>query len=191
MLALRGLLSLFLLSMTPMGAWAEAELPIPQGPVILEVSGKISQTNHGDEAHFDYAMLESLGMHEIATHTPWTEGLIRFEGPLAQDLLDAVGAQGNRLMIKGLDGYIAEVPASDFYRHKVILALSKNGERLRVRDRGPIIIVYPFDQKPELLTEEIRFRSVWQVMSIHVEGTTSTQRKEQRGANDRFYIVEC
>jgi hypothetical protein len=169
MLSLRGLLTSLLLQVS-VGAWADAELSSPQGPVLLKVSGDITQTNHGDEAHFDYAMLAALGLHEVATHTPWTEGLIRFEGPLGRDLLKMIGAQGRKLMVKGLDGYIAEVPASDFYQHDVILALKKNGERLRVRDRGPIIIVYPFDQKPELLTEQIRFRSVWQVASIHVEG---------------------
>jgi hypothetical protein len=170
MLSLRGLLTLLLLQVSIGTAWADAELPQPQGPVLLKVSGSISQTNHGDEAHFDYAMLTALGMHEIVTHTPWTEGLVRFEGPSGRNLLKAVDAHGSQLMVQALDGYVAEVPVSDFYQHDVILALKKNGERLRVRDRGPIIIVYPFDQKPELLTEQIRFRSVWQVASIHVGG---------------------
>ncbi|MCG7600261.1 molybdopterin-dependent oxidoreductase [Halomonas sp. McH1-25] len=171
-----------LLLLVASSTWANAELPSPQGPVILEVSGNIAQTNHGDEAHFDYAMLAALGMHEIATHTPWTEGLIRFEGPLGRDLLEAVGAQGDQLSVKGLDGYVAEVPASDFFKHEVILALKMDGERLRVRDRGPIIIVYPFDQKPQLLTEQIRFRSVWQVASIHVG--ESPDRAGKRGGSE-------
>ncbi|MEC9482245.1 MAG: molybdopterin-dependent oxidoreductase [Halomonas sp.] len=144
-------------------------LPMPEGPVILEVSGDIANTNVGDEAHFDYAMLSDLGMHEVVTHTPWTQGVSRFEGPLARDLLDAVGAQGDDLTVTGLDGYVAEVPASDFRKHDVILALKRDGERIPIRERGPIFVLYPFDQKPELVTERIRFRSLWQVASILVE----------------------
>lgn len=161
---------LLLLSLFPSSALlADTALPVPEGPVILEVSGNIGQTNVGDEAHFDYAMLTELGMHEIVTHTPWTEGASRYVGPLGRELLDAVEAQGSLLKVKALNEFVAEVPASDFRDYDVILAIERDGERMPIRDFGPIFVLYPFDQHPELLNEQIRFRSVWQVASIHVE----------------------
>ncbi|SFH19716.1 molybdopterin-dependent oxidoreductase [Modicisalibacter xianhensis] len=163
-------LSLFLLFLLlPLRTlWADT-LPMPEGQVILKVSGAISHTNVADEAHFDYTMLAALGMHDVETHTPWTEGESRFTGPLGRDLLDAVGAQGNLLKVKALNEFVADVPVEDLRNHDVILAVEKDGERMPVRDFGPIFVLYPFDQNPKLLNETYRFRSVWQVKSIRVE----------------------
>ncbi|OBX34441.1 hypothetical protein A8U91_03494 [Halomonas elongata] len=67
-----------------------------------------------------------------------------------------------------LNGFEASIPISDFERYDVILAMRRNGEPMPIRDFGPLFVVYPFDQHPELRTEAIRFRSVWQVNRIVV-----------------------
>ncbi|MEC9482246.1 MAG: oxidoreductase [Halomonas sp.] len=159
---------LFTILLAPSATYAGG-LPVPTGPVLLVVSGDLAHTNIGDEAHFDYAMLTDLGMQEIRTHTPWTEGLSRFEGPLGRDLLAAVGARGDNLKVKALNEFVADVPVADFREHDVILALKRDGQRMPVRDFGPMFVLYPFDQNPDLLNEKYRFRSVWQVANIHVE----------------------
>lgn len=144
-------------------------LEAPEGPVILVVSGKVGQTNVGDEAHFDKAMLESLGQHETITHTPWHDGVIGFSGPLVRAILEAVDAEGEAIRVIALNEYSATVPISDFKNYDVILAMQANGKALRIRDQGPLFVIYPFDQHPELLDEEIFSRSVWQVARIAVE----------------------
>lgn len=144
-------------------------LEAPEGPVILVVSGKVGQTNVGDEAHFDKAMLESLGQHETITHTPWHDGVIGFSGPLVRAILEAVDAEGEDIRVIALNEYSATVPISDFKNYDVILAMQANGKALRIRDQGPLFVIYPFDQHPELLDEEIFSRSVWQVARIAVE----------------------
>ena len=152
MITSRLLLVLFALLLPLRSLWADT-LPLPEGPVILQVAGAISRTNVGDEAHFDYEMLAALGMHEVETHTPWTEGVSRFTGPLGRDLLDAVGAQGELLKVKALNEFVADVPVADLRSHDVILAVKRDGERMPVRDFGPIFVLYPFDQNPKLLNE--------------------------------------
>lgn len=148
---------------------AMAHLPPPQGKVILKVSGNIEHTNVGDEAHFDYDMLMILSPHALDTSTPWTEGSSHFEGPLVRAVLEAVGARGDKLRITALNDFAADAPVSDFYDYDVILALERDGEPMEIRDFGPIFVLYPFDDYPQqLLTETIRFRSVWQVANIHV-----------------------
>lgn len=164
------LLLLFLLLISAsLTAWAATSLPQPKGRVLLTVSGNITRTNVGNEAQFDAAMLHDLGMHTVATHTPWTDGVSRFAGPRGRDVLDAVGAKGAVLRVKALNDYVAELPASDFYDYDVLLALERDGKPMSVRSFGPIFVLYPFDEKPELQTEKIRFRSVWQVDRIEVE----------------------
>lgn len=144
-------------------------LEAPTGSVILEVAGNITQTNVGSEAHFDKAMLEALSQRTTQTSTPWHDGVVSFEGPLGKALLDAVGAEGEQLRVVALNDYASMVPVSDFYDHEVIFAMRADGQPLRIRDHGPLFIIYPFDENPSLLNEEILTRSVWQVKRIEVE----------------------
>lgn len=156
-----GLLWLFL-------AGSGHALEAPQGRVILTVSGSITETNADDTALFDRPMLESLEQQVTRTHTPWHDGQVTFTGPLGRDVLEAVGARGSMLRVTALNDYSATVPVADFLEYDVILAMSLDGTPLRVRDQGPLFIIYPFDDYPELLTEKMMTRSVWQVVHIDV-----------------------
>lgn len=144
-------------------------LEVPDGPVLLVVSGKVGHPNVGDEAHFDKAMLEALEQHETITRTPWYDDAVRFSGPLGRAILEASGAEGMNTRVVALNEYAATIPVSDFEQHNVIFAMQANGKTLRVRDQGPLFVIYPFDQHPELLNEEILSRSVWQVERIEIE----------------------
>lgn len=140
----------------------------PTGRVLLKVGGEISVTNVGDEAHFDREMLLALPQRQTLTATPWHDGKVAFSGPLGRELLAAVGARGETLRVVALNDYEVSLPVTDLQRYDVILAMTMNGEPLRVRDQGPLFVIYPFDEEPHLLNEEILMRSVWQVASIHV-----------------------
>lgn len=157
-----------LLSLFGLQAMADS-LPQPSGPVILTLEGALSNTNGKGVARFDRDMLEDLSWHRTRTDTPWTEGMIDFEGPLGRQVLDLVGAKGETLIVTALNDYSAEVPLADFYTYDVILALKMDGRYIRIRDKGPIFIIYPFADFPALQTEVIHNRSVWQLKSIRVK----------------------
>lgn len=157
------LLSLSLLS----GKLLADSLAAPSGPVILKVSGAIQHTNVGNEAHFDRQQLEALQQRTTVTQTPWTEQQDNYSGPLGRALIEAVGAEEAQWMsIAALNDYHTQVPVSDFFDYPVVLAMKKNDRWLRVRDRGPIFVIYPFDEQPHLKTEMHYNRSAWQVNSI-------------------------
>ena len=162
-------------TLAALSAWllltpAAMALEPPSARVLLTVTGDIATTNVGDEAHFDREMLLALPQHETVTATPWHDGRIRFTGPLGRELMAAVGARGDTLRVTALNDYSASVPVADMLEHDVILAMTMNGEPLRVRDHGPLFIIYPFDDSPELLNEEVLMRSVWQIHRIDVIG---------------------
>ncbi|MDI5921198.1 molybdopterin-dependent oxidoreductase [Halomonas sp. LR5S13] len=162
-------LVLLLSALVPFSIALASPLPTPKGTVLLTLSGDIANANVGDEAHFDRAMLQALPTRVIETHTPWHRDRGRYEGPLVRALLEAVGADDvEQVRIRALNHYEAEVPVSDFRRHDVILAMTRDGESLTIREYGPLFVLYPFDEHPELLTEAIRFRSVWHVERIIV-----------------------
>ncbi|MDH4441685.1 MAG: hypothetical protein QE284_15015 [Rhizobium sp.] len=142
-------------------------LDAPTGPVILTVKGAITNTNAGDTAEFDLAMLEALAGRKGTMETPWTDGKVTFQGPLLGAVLDAVGSSGSLLAIKALNDYVAEVPAEDA-KLATMLATRMDDKLMSVRDKGPLMLVYPFDQDPGLYNEKYFSRSVWQIKEIEV-----------------------
>lgn len=154
-----------LLSVSPVAA---AELAKPTGKVILEVTGKIANTNDGTAADFDMQMLDALASRTTVTATPWYDSAKSFAGPTGKALLDAVGASGETLRVTALNDYVTEIPLSDFKDYPVILATTLDGEPMSVRDKGPIFVIYPFDEQPDLNNETYYGRSAWQVKSIEV-----------------------
>ncbi len=150
-------------------ARAAEPLPRPEGKVILRVEGKIAHVNVGDAAEFDRAMLEGLGLATLRTTTAWTEGVVTFEGVRARDLLAAVGARGDAVRAEALNGYGVDIPMSDFAQYGVLLALKMNGKYMRVRDKGPIWIVYPRDEYSELDTVQTNGKWVWQLHRLRVK----------------------
>jgi hypothetical protein len=146
-----------------------APLPRPTGPVILTVEGAITHTNAPGVAEFDLPLLEQLGLVHLRTWTPWTDGECDFEGVPAQRLMELVGATGSTVRASALNDFESSIPLADFERYPVLLATRVEGKPLEVRDKGPIWIVYPWSEAPELDDLPTRRKSVWQLKSLRVE----------------------
>lgn len=151
----------------PLGSMA-ADLSKPEGAVILTVRGNISNTNANREALFDRQMLEQLPQTKITTHTPWTKGLHVYEGVLLNDLLEKVGASGHKLVAKALNDYHAEIDLAALRDYPILLAIKTDGVFMRVRDKGPIWIIYPLSDYSELDTIKRYEEMVWQLTSLEV-----------------------
>ncbi len=158
-----GPVALALLFLLPAMPAATACLPPPQGEVVLRISGAIGCTNVGEEARFDLALLKTLGMLRITTRTPWTPGEGVFEGVAARRLMAVVQARGEVARAIALNDYVVDIPLEEFARHEVLIAWSLDGRRLSRRGKGPLWIVYPWSDHPELDTRLIRQHSVWQL----------------------------
>jgi hypothetical protein len=151
------------------GASAET-LPSPRGKSILEITGRISVVNTPEKtAIFDHEMLERIGVTKVQTSTPWTDGRPTFEGVLMRDLLKHVGATGDNVTVIALNDYKATLPVSDFEKYPVIIAHKMDGKLLKIRDKGPLWIIYPQDQFEELRDKSVNRKWVWQIKEIHVE----------------------
>jgi hypothetical protein len=152
----------------PTAALAEDALAKPTGPVILTISGDITRTNAPGRAEFDRAMLEALGVNKIATSTSWTSGKHDFQGPLGRSVLEAVGARGGSLTFVAINDYKVPIPASDFQKYAAILAMKMDGEYMTVRTKGPLWVIYPRDDYPELVDKAHDAKWIWQVKAIDV-----------------------
>ncbi|WP_344955497.1 molybdopterin-dependent oxidoreductase [Zobellella aerophila] len=145
-----------------------AELAAPTGPVVLSVTGQIQQTNADDQADFDYRLLQSLPQKEIRTGTPWTKGAHVYRGVLLSDMLARVGAQGNVMRAIALNDYHVDIPLQGLRNYPVLLATHQDGKQMRIRDKGPVWIVLPLDDYPELNTKKHHETMVWQLSSLDI-----------------------
>jgi hypothetical protein len=158
--------SLVMMAWSAIGA---AAFDAPTSEPILTISGNITETNQDGAAVFDRAMLEALGNATIVTRTPWSDGVSTYEGVRLDVLMEAVGAEGHTVTAVALNDYVTTIPLSDFAEFGPILALKHNGEYMTVRAKGPLFIIYPFDDKPELRTSTYFSRAAWQVKQLIVE----------------------
>lgn len=143
-------------------------LPAPQGRVLLTVRGDIHATNAGDTAVFDRQMLLDLGQRNVSTHTIWTEGQVTFTGVPLKAIIDRLGVTSGTIRATAVNDYAIQMPYEDIPEDAALLAMDLDGKPMSVRDKGPIWLVFPYDQDPKYRTETYHARSIWQLVALDI-----------------------
>lgn len=143
-------------------------LPLPNNDLVLEVYGAITNTNFDGIAQFDMPMLKALPTVRLETSTAVTDGVHQFDGFLMRDLLKLVGATGATISASALNDYAIDFTADEFERFDVVVAYDMDGQPLLPSDKGPLWIVYPRDQHPELQDIRYDYRWVWQLRRLDI-----------------------
>ena len=138
------------------------------GKVLLSVSGNVAKRPGSDSIEFDMAALEKLPQRSFFTKTPWYAQARKFTGVLLRDLLASVGGSGSMLKAMALNDYRVEIPVEDWTRNDMLVAYLLDDKPMAVRDRGPLLIIYPFDDKRELRTAVHYSRAIWQLRSLEI-----------------------
>ncbi|MBM6550601.1 hypothetical protein [Marinomonas ostreistagni] len=133
----------------------------------LTITGAISSAEDAP-VKVDLATLKTLPVEQIVTHNPWEEGLHTYTGFNPVDLLEQLDAEGDVLRVTAFNQYITEIPLSDFAEHKAIIAYEMDYRPITVRNKGPFIVIYDFDNNAMLRNEAYYGRSIWQIESIEV-----------------------
>ena len=116
------------------------------------------------EVRFSEADLARLPQVTIRTRTDYTDGVVEFIGPLVRDAVAFIetGAATSIHLVAAND-YAIDIPLSDIFDYDVILAMQANGERLTMRDKGPIWLMYPLDDHEEMQDPVFNNRLIWQL----------------------------
>jgi len=134
-----------------------------EGPAVLTVGGRSARRT------FDLATIERLPQRTLMATTPWYASARRFGGPLLRDVLAAAGvpadAAGTARCV-ALNDYKVDIPLDDLRRFDVVLAHQIDGKPMSVREKGPLFVIYPFDDRPELRTSIYYGRCIWQLKAI-------------------------
>ena len=115
----------------------------------------------------------SLPQSVIETGNEFVDGIARFEGPKAIDVLEGIMGSLDTDTVEAIrfiaaNDYQVDVPLKDLSEYGVILATHMNGMRLSRRDKGPIWLIYPMTEFPELQNSIYNARLIWQVTRIEV-----------------------
>ncbi|HEY1030035.1 MAG TPA: hypothetical protein VGE28_20690 [Pseudomonas sp.] len=90
--------------------------------------------------------------------------------PLHQLLAQVPGADhGKPIHTTALNHYSVLIPHEDIQRYQPLIAYQLNGRFMSIRDYGPLYLIYPFDDYPELRKQMFYNRSIWQLSEIHIE----------------------
>jgi hypothetical protein len=85
---------------------------------------------------------------------------------LLRELLVAVGARGKTATAIALNDYRVDIPVDEAMRHDLLVAWLLDDKPMAVRDKGPLVVIYPFDSHPELRTALNYSRAAWQLKQL-------------------------
>lgn len=155
------------LAATALLPWGRESVAAAEQKPFLSICGAL-QRYSGSRDTYEMSEAEFMALPQacITTSTPWCPRS-RFSGPLLSDVLRYVGASGSRFAMQALNDYTVAIPASDLPRYGVILAHSREGQRMTLRSFGPLWAMYPRDDfLPELNSASALAKYIWQICRI-------------------------
>lgn len=155
-----------MISLTTAPAVIAETLPAPKGDVLLTVSGAMANETSDGVVALDLAALTDMGGAKIETSTIWTEGNTQFIGTPLKSILNYAGITGQTIEAVALNDYKVDIPVAEITDDFPIVAYEMNGEAMSPRGKGPLWIVYPYDDGAEYRTEVTYSRSIWQLDRI-------------------------
>ncbi len=135
-------------------------------PLLTVVASEMSHSANS-QVTLDRTALLALPQASMESQVPWHDESARFEGPLISSLMEHLDIRGDTLVVTGLDGYSTRISLVEAFETEAMLALRCNDKPIDVREFGPLILLYP--QGHGLSSQQLLFRTVWQVAHITVE----------------------
>ncbi|MEN3794170.1 hypothetical protein ABDX79_15860 [Fulvimarina sp. MAC3] len=110
--------------------------------------------------------LAALPQKSILTKTPWHGEPTRFTGPTIDDLLGDDVDPSDDLYLTAVNDYLATGTVSFFRDSGAVFAIKENDAFLSIDNKGPVFIVFPFSEHPEMNNQMHYSRCVWQLVEI-------------------------
>lgn len=152
----------------PVAALAQEAGKVPASPPVI-VTGKLSAADSANGILLTPALLEKLPQHSFTTNAPWTKQPHTYTGVLLRDLLAHLGARATTIQATALNDYAISIPVEDGRQFNVIVAYKVDGKPISVRDKGPMLVMYPFDSNPQLQHRNYYERSIWQLKALNLQ----------------------
>lgn len=139
--------------------------------IILKLSWRDDQGQTVDK-NFSLADIERMPQTALALTLPEAVGIAgthAWQGVTVSSLIALSGRKPHSLKVAALNGYSVSVPVEDIQRFNPILSFRRDGALISVREKGPFLLIYPFNTFPELNQQIYLNRLVWQVNEITLQ----------------------
>lgn len=111
--------------------------------------------------------LDAIPATTVVTSNDFVDEAAVFTGPRLLEFLETLDTDlPTSIMLTAINDYTTEIPIEEIIKYNVILALRKNGTELSRRDKGPIWVIYPMSEHPELRDSIFNERLIWQVVKM-------------------------
>jgi len=119
------------------------------------------------ELGFTLDEIAAMPQITIVTDSEFTDGPVKYRGPLVRDILAMLDMNEAEIVrFTAANDYFVDIPTSDFREYDAILALEADGVALSRRTKGPLWLMYPIADFPELRDRVYNNRLIWQVVKI-------------------------
>jgi len=156
---LSGLGAMCLASVAAQGIGFASENP----PVILTVSVPHDQDGRARVIPLSEQDLRALPAISYETTTIWTSGTQQFTGVPVLALLEHFDIEAEELEMKAVNDYAITLSVEDLTGDTPIIAYERNGKPMKLRDNGPLWVIYNYDANADYRTETIYSHSIWQL----------------------------
>ncbi|NEO29336.1 MAG: molybdopterin-dependent oxidoreductase [Symploca sp. SIO3C6] len=119
----------------------------------LKIEGKNST---GQQIQLSLSKLQTLANTSIQTQEPHNtttpEAIVSFRGVPVSTLLDEFGVDTDvkEVTFVSYDGYRATVSIEDLRQYPILIALERNGKEIARSEGGPLYLVFPYSDFPQL-----------------------------------------
>ncbi|PWG17953.1 oxidoreductase [Salibaculum griseiflavum] len=115
------------------------------------------------------ADLLAMDQKSFVTSTLWTSEEHSFSGPSLRQVLEQVGADPSvPVRLVAANDYAVTLDPEMIDDDYPIIANRLDGETFSIREKGPLWVMYPFDQDSRYKTELHYSLSVWQLTEVRL-----------------------
>lgn len=142
-----------------------AAFPAKAEPVILTVKGVQSEP-----VELTLSQIRALPTHKIQTETIWTDRQHTYSAVYLDDLFRHLNIDDpdKDLTMIALNDYSVDAELSTMIENQAFIAFAMDGKTMRIRDKGPLWVLYPFSDRPEINIPPYQAHAIWQLKTIVV-----------------------
>jgi hypothetical protein len=127
----------------------------------------LTVTHDDATIEYDLAALEALPQTEFKTENSFIDDASVFSGPLLRDVLELSNLLNeDTITLRAANDYEITYPVSDATDYDVIIATQMDGDEMSVREKGPLWVIYPISDLPDVNDHIFKSRQIWQLVEI-------------------------
>lgn len=140
-----------------------------KGAAMLTITGNIGEKNAGENYEFTLDDLKANAIKQSVTD-PWVKQKDEYTGIALQKILEITKAEGaTTLTLICKDGMKVDVAAKDVKEYPIMLAFEIEGKAIDEKGGGPVKVVYPYDDYPELEQMYSHDQWAWYIEKVEIE----------------------